>query len=105
VDGQVGLHVLEVALGHPRERLLAVGSAPGEGRDRVDLPGRPGLAGSAALLDDAKQPVGALLVNVPAAQALARQRQQVVDHESGGRRLADLRPGEPGVQAVTRRFP
>jgi hypothetical protein len=33
------------------------------------LPGRAGLAGQAALLDDAQQPVGVLLADVPAAQA------------------------------------
>jgi hypothetical protein len=71
VDGPVGVHVVDVAaLGHQPQRLGAIDRAAlGEVRDRVDLPGRAGLAGQAALPDDTQQPVGVLLADVPAAQA------------------------------------
>jgi mannose-6-phosphate isomerase-like protein (cupin superfamily) len=54
VDRVVGVHVLDVALGHLAQRLGAVQAGPGELSHGGDLPGGARLAGQAALLDDAQ---------------------------------------------------
>lgn len=59
VHGLVRVHVLDVALRHLPQRLGTVRATLADRRDRGRLPGRPGLAVDAALLDDAEQPARA----------------------------------------------
>ena len=76
MNGVVGVHVLDVALGHQPERFRAAGRAVvAEGRDGGGLPRGAGLAAEAALLDDVQQAVGVLGGDAPAGQAVAGQRQ------------------------------
>src|SRR6516225_11313419 len=92
VYGLVGVHVLDVALGHLAQRLDAIRAALADRRDRVRLPGRPVLAGDAALLDDAEQPVGQGRVGAPAGEPLLGEWQQTAQHQFDGWHLAKARP-------------
>jgi drug/metabolite transporter (DMT)-like permease len=101
VHGFVGVHVLDVALGHLAQRLRAAGAAvPGDLRHGGYLPGGAGLAGQAALLDDAEQPVGVGRADAQLVEPLAGQRQQAAQDQLRHRHITDPGPVELGVQAV-----
>ena len=103
VHGLVGVHVLDVALGHLPQRLRAVGAGPlADGPGHGDLPVGPGPGGEAALLDDAEQPPGGVGIDAPAGQALPGQRQQAAQHQFGHGHLTQAGPVQPGVHAVPR---
>ena len=66
--GLVGVHAIDVLLCHPAQRLVPVDTQlRGQRVDGLGLPGRPGPAGEAALLDDAEQAFRVAGVNAPAA--------------------------------------
>src|SRR5229473_3055829 len=86
VHGLVGVHVLDVALGHPAQRRAPVEPpAPLQLVHGLRLPGRPGTAGQAALLDAVQAAVGVPRVHAPQGQALAGHWQQPPQRELGGR--------------------
>jgi hypothetical protein len=77
----VGVHVLDVALGHLTERFGAVGSGTlGDGGGGAHLPGRAGLAGEAALRDDVQQPLGTGGFDAPAVEPFPGEREQAAEH-------------------------
>jgi hypothetical protein len=90
----VGVHVLDVALGHQSQRLRAVRSAAlGKRRDGGYLPGGAGPAGKTALFDDAQQTGRILRWPRPKSALLAAGIQAVYLYErlGGWRRMVSLR--------------
>jgi hypothetical protein len=105
VDRLIGVHVLDVALGHQPQRLRAVGSAAlGERCDCGYLPGGAGPAGKAALLDDAQQAIDMDRIDAPPTESLVGQRQQASEYELGRWRFTQARPVQPCVHAGARRL-
>ena len=101
----VGVHVPDVAQRHLAQRLLAAQAGVFELRDRGDLPRGAGLAGQAALLDDAEEPAGVRVGDAASGQPLAGQRQQATDHKLRHRHLAESRPVQARLHAVARGLP
>ena len=71
--------------------------------DRPHLPDRAVLAGEAALLDDAQQPVADVRRDTEPVQSLVRLGQQPVQHQLGHRHIAQPRPVQRRVDPLAGR--